>query len=637
MIAYRPDIDGLRAVAVLLVVAYHAFPEAIGSGFIGVDIFFVISGYLISAIILKDISHHGFSLGRFYVRRIRRLFPALALVIASSYAFGLAMLNAEELKYLAKHVMASSAFVSNFTLWSEASYFDVSAVQKPLLHLWSLSIEEQFYLLWPWVLIAALSRQILLGTVALLAAISLALSIFAATSPAFSSLSFYWPVTRVWEFGAGTFIACIAAGKLNEIRTHEFGRYLSPVGLALVLTGAILIKDSVAYPGAWAILPAIGAALLILGGPSSWVNKTLLSSKVLVWVGLISYPLYLWHWPLLSLARITLGKPVPVPGILALLFLALVLSFLTYQYVEKPTRSGKRAVHIATAWALAMLTLGLVGYLGYANQGYPGRSANNKLLVNQGDTGDDPYREFIRSRFIPCENRSLLNDAPVWQGAKQCHQSRKGKISLALVGDSHADHLFAGLAYSLPEQNVAEYWKGAGASGGFPALERDDYKPIYQAILGNPDIKVVIISAYWLQWGTQVRPDQLVREMKDTARALSKAGKTVYLANDIPVFGFTPSNCKFQKNSFAKNECSMPLDRYINQSIAHRKYLAEIESDGHARILDTAGYFCDKTECFMAKDGSLLYRDEHHLNSSGSIYIASRLLEKELHSLNNTR
>ncbi len=638
MIAYRPDIDGLRAIAVLLVIAFHAFPGVVKSGFIGVDIFFVISGYLITAIIIKDLGQHRFSFLGFYVRRARRIFPALILVMAGCYSAGWLLLDSREFEQLSKHVAGGAVFASNFVLWGEASYFDVSAHYKPLLHLWSLGIEEQFYLLWPWLLIALWAKKGLLRSIIALSLASFALNVLLSNQEDSARFSFYWPITRMWEFGAGGFVACISRGaRAQTNRFHVISRHFSMAGAILLLVGALLIRDTRVYPGWWALLPVMGATFLILGGPAAWFNRTVLSNRVLVWVGLISYPLYLWHWPLLSMARIVHGKPVPLIWIVLLLLATLILSWLTYIYVEKPVRSGVQARRIAGGLTLTLGLIGLAGMQGYLQEGYPARDANKKIVINQGETGDDPYREFVRSRFIPCEHEQIRQGSPLWNGVRQCFQSRPGKVDVVIVGDSHADHLFGGLAASLPHLNVAEYWRGAGGGLGFPGIHRKDFTEIYRYILQNPNIKVVIISAYWLEWVSPAHVKENMEELGGTVKALAEAGKAVYISDDVPVFDFNPALCKFQKNSFISSECTMPLGRFLTQRTGYRGHLEQLQAGGHAKILNTAERFCDAENCFMAQNALLLYRDEHHMNSNGSLYLASRLLRDELRFLIDLR
>lgn len=302
---YRPDIDGLRAIAVLSVVGFHAFPYWIPGGFIGVDVFFVISGFLISTIIYKGLEAGTFSFADFYARRIRRIFPALVLVLLASLCFGWFALLADEYTQLGKHVAAGAGFVANLVFWSEAGYFDSSAETKPLLHLWSLGIEEQFYILWPLLLWLGWKCKLNLGLITVaLAAASFALNVHGLQADPVAT--FFSPQTRFWELLCGGLLAWATLYKpgIYDYVGRLQATVLGLLGLGLLASGFWIIHQDFGFPGAWALLPVAGTVMIIVAGPDAWPNKALLSNRVAVWIGLISYPLYLWHWPLLTFARI---------------------------------------------------------------------------------------------------------------------------------------------------------------------------------------------------------------------------------------------------------------------------------------------------------------------------------------------
>jgi peptidoglycan/LPS O-acetylase OafA/YrhL len=292
-ITYRADIDGLRAIAVLVVVLYHALPRLLPGGFIGVDVFFVISGYLISGQIVSEIRTRNFSLAAFYGRRIRRIFPALILVLLATLAYGFVILLPAELASLGGDVASGAGFVSNILLWQEAGYFDRAAMLKPLLHLWSLGVEEQFYIVWPLALWLAHRAGVLRAwLLALFCAASFMASVVLA--PAHPTIDFYAPFTRLWELGAGALLAWRPA--------LRGGNAFSWAGLLLILGGAAALNAQLVFPGWWALVPVAGAVLLIGAGPENTVNR-LLSRQEATYLGRISYPLYLWHWPLISYAH----------------------------------------------------------------------------------------------------------------------------------------------------------------------------------------------------------------------------------------------------------------------------------------------------------------------------------------------
>lgn len=317
---YRADIDGLRAIAVLPVVAFHAFPSRMPGGFIGVDIFFVISGFLISTIIFENLRNGTFSFSEFYARRISRIFPTLILVMLTSGVIGWFVMLPDEFVQLNKHMAGGASFASNFVLWNESGYFDGSAETKPLLHLWSLGIEEQFYILWPAILWLAWKKKFNLLFVTLI----MAVGSFAANLVQIKVdpiATFYSPKTRFWELLCGSILAWTmlrkndtgkaqpAEDSMAEIFFQRAHPSLSPsvIGAALLAFGFIAIHDGPSFPGFWAIVPVSGAMLMIAAGPHALLNKMLLAHKALVWVGKISFPLYLWHWPLLAMARTVEG------------------------------------------------------------------------------------------------------------------------------------------------------------------------------------------------------------------------------------------------------------------------------------------------------------------------------------------
>ena len=454
---YRADIDGLRAIAILSVVGFHAFPAWFKGGFIGVDVFFVISGYLISSIIFGSLDKGGFSFVEFYSRRIKRIFPALVLVLVASYAFGWFVLFPGEYKQLGKHIASGAGFVSNFALWSESGYFDNEAVTKPLLHLWSLGIEEQFYIVWPLLLYWVWKlRSNLLVLIILIVIVSFWLNISKVHSDAVGA--FYSPVTRFWELLAGSTLAYLTLYKQNlfaqarqllmprpvqsataPVQDRTALREIkSTVGIVFIAVATFALNRDMAFPGWWALLPTAGAYFLISAGPQAWLNRKVLSHPVLVWFGLISYPLYLWHWPLLTFARIVESDTPSGKTRSAALLASVLLAWLTYLFIEKPVRFGKHSRVKVASLCLLMLTTGSVGYYTYQRNGLGFRFP--KIIQDLSSFQYDfktEYREgtcFLRpdqdeSAFANCTDQPSMPDSP----------------SIFLWGDSHAAHLYPGL------------------------------------------------------------------------------------------------------------------------------------------------------------------------------------------------
>ena len=367
---YRPDIDGLRAVAIVAVVAYHAFPSALPGGFTGVDIFFVISGYLISQIIWKGIEDRNFSFRGFYRRRIIRLFPALVVVLAASLVLGYFILLPPDFANLGKEVAAAAVFASNFLYWHETSYFGTQASMMPLTNLWSLAVEEQYYLLYPLILLLVARRRASTGFLLLgLLLASFAININWAQYHA--SAAFYLLPARFWELAAGGLLAWL------RVEAPERARNLvSLAGLALVALAVLGPSPTSEYPGWWALAPVGAALLLIASGPGAIVNRAL-SWRAIVTIGLISYPLYLWHYPLLVFARWHHGGALPTGTTLVVVAISFGLAYATYRLVELPVRSYVRRSRSKTprknptvpALALGMALVAGVGLVVTANFG----------------------------------------------------------------------------------------------------------------------------------------------------------------------------------------------------------------------------------------------------------------------------
>lgn len=354
-------------------------------GFIGVDIFFVISGFLISTIIFENLDRGTFSFAEFYARRIKRIFPALTVVLFASFAFGWFFLLADELNQLGKHIAAGAGFISNFVLWREAGYFDNSAETKPLLHLWSLGIEEQFYIIWPLLLWFAWKRKFNLLTLAIIIAFaSFVLNIRGIKHDLIAT--FYSPQTRFWELLCGSMLAWVILYKKSAYKNIILGidsflskiiyrdeiendgrtlsNILSFIGLALLVYGFWKIDKNFSFPGKWALLPVLGAVLIILAGSKAWVNRIILSNKVAVWFGFISFPLYLWHWPILSFARIVESEVPSRSMRISAVFLSIFLAWLTVRFIERPIRFGsKRNILKLTILCCIVSVIGISGFV----------------------------------------------------------------------------------------------------------------------------------------------------------------------------------------------------------------------------------------------------------------------------------
>jgi peptidoglycan/LPS O-acetylase OafA/YrhL len=385
-VSYRPDIDGLRAVSVLAVLAFHAFPGLLPGGFIGVDVFFVISGFLISSIIFDRLEAGSFSFLDFYKRRVLRIFPPLVLLLAFCLVFGWFILLPGEYAKLGKHAAYGAAFVLNILLNGEAGYFDAASETKPLLHLWSLCIEEQFYVIWPMLLFATWRfRRYLLPV--LLAALIVSFMLNLDASFDRRSSAFFLAQNRFWELLIGGTLAFArtasvraqAGPGLRAYRTPRLVDAASVAGLGLLLAGFFVIHRTDVFPGFWALMPALGAFLVIWAGTGGWANRTLLASRPMVEIGLFSYPLYLWHWSLLSFnSTLQYGQPSLLSRV-AILAASFLIAWASNRYIERRIRF--RAPKLVAPWAVpaalctVLVTIGLLGARIESSDGYAARFA----------------------------------------------------------------------------------------------------------------------------------------------------------------------------------------------------------------------------------------------------------------------
>lgn len=470
---YRRDIDGLRAIAVLAVLFFHAFPQWLHGGFVGVDIFFVISGFLISGIVLGGLQDGNLSLIDFYRRRIRRIFPALLAVLVVVYILGWLVLLPEDYASLGKHIAGGAGFIANLLLWGEAGYFDVAAETKPLLHLWSLGIEEQFYMLWPLFLLLIWRRpKLLLASLAGFFLISFTAGLL--ILPGNAVAAFYSPLTRFWELATGGMLAYTlqpagtrgqVGGFLVRFRSVPVNASaISLLGAALIFAGIFLFNREQPFPGWRPLLPCLGTLLVLLAGPGAWFNHHLLSRRWMVWIGLISFPLYLWHWPALVFLRLVkVGRPAPIANLAALL-VAVLLAWMTMRWIERPLRFGSQANRKTLTLLLGMTLVGGVGIGTWQQGGLPERFPRDlrEALENRFDSRQ-AYRNGLC--FLDAEQ-----DASAFAEVCTHPADRAEKPRLLLWGDSHAAHLYPGLNEVLG-QKMAILQLTAGGCPPLPDLD----------------------------------------------------------------------------------------------------------------------------------------------------------------------
>jgi len=661
---YRADIDGLRAIAVLSVVGFHAFPDWIRGGFVGVDVFFVISGYLISSIILSSLEKGTFDFFEFYARRVRRIFPALILVLAASFLLGWFVLLPDEYKQLGKHMTASAGFVSNFFFWQEAGYFDNAAETKPLLHLWSLGIEEQFYIIWPLLLYFAWKWRLnSLGLVTAIIAASFAANVSLSQSDTIQT--FYSPLSRFWELLMGGILAHLVLKKisLRDKATQMLNTLLgkasadsSPTsvlqcniqsfsGALLIGLAVLLVTKNKVFPGWWALLPTVGAYLIISAGQHAWLNRVFLSNRVLVGIGVISYPLYLWHWPLLSFARIMEGGTPSIGMRLVAVSLASLFAWATYLYIEKPLRFGKPDGSKVVALTVLMVVLAALGYAAYVKDGYMDRIPEHA----QGEVKSLGNAKFWEA-WPHCEGDNVKN------GPGGCRIMDPGRApDVALLGDSHAMQLVFVLddIYRPLGKNVIVM----ANPGCVPLLGAINpcsgymNKALYEA-MNSPNIKTIVLSNYWAiyiqraDWLSHTnnpskedalkRADDYGNAIYLTLSALVVAEKHVIFMVDPPELYFAPEECfpirpVYLPNHTFRTPCAVDRAEFDTRTEEYHRVIKQARLDyPMVKFIDSYKYFCDKKYCYAMIDGKLLYRDDNHLNSAGAHYLANKIKDQVL-------
>ena len=611
------------------------------------DIFFVISGYLISGVIINALRQGQFTFSGFYARRIRRIFPALGLVMLCCYAFGWFALFADEYKQLAKHMVGGAGFFSNFVLWKEAGYFDNSAETKPLLHLWSLSIEEQFYIAWPFLLLAAWKLRINLAWVfGVTFVVSFGLNLMRIGSDHIGT--FYFPATRIWELAIGGGLSMVQYYgphsrnphfSWSPARPEAAANIVSGCGIFLVAASLIGLNRDSAFPGWPALLPTSGACLLIAAGEAAWVNRTILASRIFVGVGLISYPLYLWHWPLLAFQRIVQNQESSVAVRAGLIIASFALAWLTYVVFEKPIRFGTHARSKAFWLLVMMVCIGALGYGTHRGDGFAWRNVANSHdkiadLTNGGDI----------ERHRKCPD-SVASQMPTLDA---CVISKNEEPIMAIFGDSHAYRFYFGIA----DLDPARSWILLETNGGPPLsgvdIRNPDGTSLTRSSPGaiaylsqNPAIKTVVLSFFGSNY--LALPEGKLTSTKFTSRdvnelfysgldqtieMLEQAGKSVIVIQDNPELPFQPRDCLQRPlGNQLGSRCVLKRATAISNQAALRTILARLSaSHPKLRIYDSFRTLCDATVCNFESEYSIYYTDAHHLSFKGSSLVARDFL-----------
>jgi peptidoglycan/LPS O-acetylase OafA/YrhL len=620
---YRPDIDGLRAIAILAVLTYHAFPGKAPGGFAGVDVFFVISGFLITGILERRLARENYRLRDFYAARIRRIFPALILVLLATLAAGWCILLEPRFQALGRHVAASAVFSANLIFWKEINYFNVFGSQGPLLHLWSIGVEEQFYLAWPLILLIA--GRLRIGFAATAGAIAVASFAWCLWLTGHDpNAAFYSPLSRGWELMLGALVALLPL----QVRGRH-STFLSLVGLCAIVAAFALLNAEDPYPGWRATVPCLGTALLIIGGREGAVNRFVLSQPLMVAIGLISYPLYLWHYPLLSFASIWQFGATPSRMVrLALLATSFLLAFATYRWIETLPQLRRR---VGVPQLLAAMTLCFAAGLAVARDGIPGRpitrDVRRRFVMG--------YAEFVSGRlgqvyrqecsfYDVDENRSRTSIEP------RCTMPGTS-ATVFLWGDSHAQALSWGLRKLLPRDV------------GIAQVATSDCPPAMQHVQNSLGPSCDRSNAFAMRSIARLKPQVVVLAQKEghentdwnaLARwAHLQGAQRVVLVGPAPEW--LPSLPEVVVAShWGKDDRRVATGLLPATFETDRILAARYARSPQLDYVSLVGRLCDASGCLAQVPGSgrgtLMAVDDGHLSPQGSVYIAREILVPEL-------
>ena len=613
--SYRPDIDGLRAVSVILVVLFHAGLGVTG-GYVGVDVFFVISGYLITSLILKQQAADRFDLAEFFARRVRRIIPAVSMMTLATLLLGSFCLSPDAWMNLAKSAVAQTAMVANVWYWRTINYFTTDAELKPLLHMWSLAVEEQFYLVYPF-LLAALrrsSRRQLFFVLSGLTVLSLVLAqVFLGTrAPAV----YYLLPFRAWELLLGGIVSLIPNNRFTRWREVE-----TTVGSAMIIGPAFFYNAQTPFPGLSALTPCVGAALIIHGGSSGTTGVgRWLGARPMVAIGLLSYSIYLWHWPLLAVARNLLGVRLPWPVAAGVILLSLAVAAGSWRWVEEPIRRGTAFDSRRFSWKLFMAASASVlvftgGIL--AGQGFPGRFSST-TLEHFAARSDGPFRREVTV------NAAERGDLPSFG-------SSEGRDSVLVWGDSHAKMFISGINAACLHRGIRGIQATHAAtppvldfvdkhdSKMFAATPRFN-RAVLKAVLDRRP-SLVILGGFWKNYA---RHPDFEQALSQTIDAVTSAGIPLCVVLDSAAFPVHVADELARRSIFGLRSADLVLspEEYWAQNQTANEVILRVAA-GRAAVLNPADVLTDSQGNWVAQiDGKTLYSDSSHLSGAGGLRLA---------------
>jgi len=649
---YRPEIDGLRAVAVMAVIFCHAGFSFFSGGYVGVDIFFVISGFLITSIILNDIKKEQFSLINFYEKRARRILPALFFVLLFCLPFAWHWMLPEALEDFGKSIVKVNTFVSNFYFWQEVDYFSPNTELMPLLHTWSLAVEEQFYLLFPLLLMLVYKYKPSLVLLFICSLIVFSYLIMSWLVHRDQAASYYLLHTRAWELAIGALIALYPHQKITI--SDSIKAVVAFIGLLMIVFSITYLDEQVLYPSYWTLLPVLGAALVITFSVNSSSVAKVLAWKPLVGIGLVSYSAYLWHQPVFSFARIRLQSPISVETYFLLILLILTLAFLSWRYIEQPFRRKTflSRQQIFTASLVAILLFVVIGKVFRVGDGLPSRFSDEMQQVLS-------WSEHGVLRTDLCKQQRKSNAL----GLEGCLYGNVEDKQIALIGDSHALTLAVPLAERFTQAHFAmsEYaYSGCAPIMGYGDIECSAFNQrLFKHLLLDSEIETVIISALWSlhfeatrfdngeggvaqgknlnfpqyrELSEQQRINQIGKELKSSIEQLLDSGKRVVLIYPIPEVGWNVPNILARQQMFGYETPHKLSTNYsvFKERVARAEKQMDLIQHTNLIRIKPEKLFCDEAiedRCIVKIKNTPIYFDDNHLNYYGATHLADFIIE----------
>ncbi|MES0879096.1 acyltransferase family protein [Roseibium sp. SCP14] len=632
-IVYRPEINGLRAIAVCSVLFSHAKFEAFAGGFVGVDIFFVISGYLITRIVLRDYEARTFSLFDFYVKRMRRLLPALFVVLFFCFLFSYAFLPMDRLREFARTTITVVLFFSNFHFMNQGGYFDLSDAFRPLLHTWSLGIEEQFYIVFPvfLVVLMSLSRKAFVVGLALVFLGSLLLSEY--LSAVEERVNYFLPFTRAWELAAGCLLATLNTVFLERI-AGVWREIAATIGIVVIALSVALLTPEFAYPSFWTLIPVAGTILVLAVADERTLVGKLLSTRPLVFIGLVSYSLYLWHQPIFVYFGFVYGaENISRTGYGVLILLCVLLASLTYIFVETPVR--QRRIVKSNVQLVAVCFMVCVAFV-----------ASSRLTVIHGKR-ELPFRPDVLTDLDNRLQRNLgltENCGRIADSTEYCKTSSTPTI--AVWGDSHARHAARSILAANPEAEIIQF-----SGSGCPALldlasarRGSEWarnclafnRSVMNWLEKNDTVTHVVLASAFLDFkGSQkVMTGEGSMTLSDSRMIaagligvvdwIRRQGMEPFLYSFTPMNGTNVGYCYYRIAQFGwqNTHCDMKYEDFL-ASASDQIGIFEVAS-ADVRSLYLPDLLCSETGCEMMPEDILLYYDGHHLSHEGADYIGRK-------------